>query len=52
MNEHSTPDSKGTPGNNGGSDMTDFEELYQKYATDVLRVSYFYLGDRQKAEDV
>ncbi len=29
-----------------------FEELYEKYATDVLRVSYFYLGDRQKAEDV
>jgi len=32
--------------------MTDFEELYHKYASDVLRVSYFYLGDRQKAEDV
>lgn len=29
-----------------------FEEMYEKYATDVLRVSYFYLGDRQKAEDV
>lgn len=29
-----------------------YEELYEKYATDVLRVSYFYLGDRQKAEDV
>lgn len=29
-----------------------FEELYQKYAKDVLRVSYFYLGDRQQAEDV
>ena len=29
-----------------------FEALYEKYATDVLRVSYFYLGDRQKAEDV
>lgn len=29
-----------------------FEMLYEKYATDVLRVSYFYLGDRQKAEDV
>lgn len=25
---------------------------YERYATDVLRVSYFYLGDRQKAEDV
>ena len=32
--------------------MTNFEELYEKYANDVLRVSYFYLGDRQKAEDV
>ncbi len=32
--------------------MTYFEELYEKYATDVLRVSYFYLGDKQKAEDV
>ena len=31
--------------------MTSFEELYEKYATDVLRVSYFYLGDRQRAED-
>lgn len=32
--------------------MTYYEELYDKYATDVLRVSYFYLGDRQQAEDV
>ena len=32
--------------------MTSYEELYEKYATDVLRVSYFYLGDRQRAEDV
>ena len=29
-----------------------FEELYDLYATDVLRVAYYYLGDRQKAEDV
>lgn len=29
-----------------------FEELYAQYATDVLRVCYFYLGDRQRAEDV
>lgn len=29
-----------------------YEELYEKYANDVLRVSYFYLGDRQRAEDV
>jgi RNA polymerase sigma-70 factor (ECF subfamily) len=27
-------------------------QLYETYANDVLRVSYFYLGDRQKAEDV
>lgn len=33
-------------------EMTNFEELYEKYANDVLRVSYFYLGDRQRAEDV
>ena len=34
-------------------DMTAyFSDLYEKYATDVLRVCYFYLGDRQKAEDV
>ena len=30
----------------------DFERLYEQYATDVLRVCYFYLGDRHKAEDV
>ena len=29
-----------------------FDELYELYATDVLRVSYYYLGDRQRAEDV
>lgn len=29
-----------------------FDELYQAYANDVLRMSYFYLADRQKAEDV
>jgi RNA polymerase sigma-70 factor (ECF subfamily) len=29
-----------------------FSELYEQYATDVLRVCYFYIGDRQKAEDV
>ena len=29
-----------------------FEELYDLYATDVLRVCYFYLGDRTQAEDV
>lgn len=29
-----------------------FEELYERYANDVLRMCYFYLGDRQRAEDV
>jgi len=29
-----------------------FERLYEHYANDVLRVSYFYLGDRHQAEDV
>ena len=33
-------------------DSTLFEQLYARYADDVLRVSYFYLADRQKAEDV
>lgn len=28
------------------------ESLYRRFATDVLRVSYFYLGDRSRAEDV
>ncbi len=28
------------------------ERLYSLYADDVLRVAYFYLGDKQKAEDV
>ena len=29
-----------------------FDKLYRLYATDVLRFSYYYLGDRQQAEDV
>jgi len=29
-----------------------FDELYERYATDVLRVAYYYLGDRSQAEDV
>ena len=29
-----------------------FEELYDQYSNDVLRMAYFYLGDRQRAEDV
>lgn len=36
----------------GRMDEALFEALYEKYAHDVLRVSYFYLGDRQQAEDV
>lgn len=28
-----------------------FARLYDQYATDVLRVCYFYLSDREKAED-
>lgn len=30
----------------------DIEQLYLDYGTDVLRVSYFYLGNREQAEDV
>ena len=29
-----------------------FERLYAMYADDVLRMAYFYLADRQRAEDV
>ena len=29
-----------------------FASLYEKYADDVLRMAYFYLADRHKAEDV
>lgn len=29
-----------------------FERLYEQYADDVLRMAYFYLADRHKAEDV
>ena len=36
----------------GAGEGIDFAELYEKYADDVLRVSYFYLGDRVRAEDV
>lgn len=28
------------------------DQLYDLYATDILRFAYYYLGDRQKAEDV
>lgn len=29
-----------------------FDQLYELFATDVLRVSYYYLGNREQAEDV
>ena len=29
-----------------------FDRLYEAYADDVLRMAYFYLADRHKAEDV
>ena len=29
-----------------------FEEIYSKYANDVLRICCFYLRDRQQAEDI
>ncbi len=45
MDEHTPQEAKATT-------ALTAEDLYQRYATDVLRVSYFYLGDRQKAEDV
>lgn len=36
----------------GGASVLSVDEIYNLYATDVLRVSYYYLGDRQRAEDV
>lgn len=39
-------------GKASGMDPARVEELYMQYATDVLRVSYFYLGNRATAEDV
>lgn len=29
-----------------------FDELYTLYGTDILRVAYYYLGNRQQAEDI
>jgi len=40
------------PGHSPPVSAMNFDELYERYATDVLRVSYYYLGDRQRAEDV
>ena len=39
-----------TSGSSSGS--LSFDQLYELYATDVLRVSYYYLGNREMAEDV
>lgn len=39
-------------GNQVRGDSALVAELYERYASDVLRVSYFYLGNRQQAEDV
>ena len=35
-----------------GSGVSSFDQLYDLYATDVLRVAYYYLGNREQAEDV
>ncbi len=34
------------------SSSLSFDQRYELYATDVLRVSYYYLGNREMAEDV
>ncbi|HSK67697.1 MAG TPA: sigma-70 family RNA polymerase sigma factor [Candidatus Limnocylindria bacterium] len=39
------------PGEQALSDE-EVEALYLRFGTDVLRVSYFYLGNREQAEDV
>lgn len=44
-------DSGKTPEGRPVSDE-DIALLYERYGTDVLRVSYFYLGNREQAEDV
>jgi RNA polymerase sigma factor, sigma-70 family len=35
-----------------GLDCSTFDQLYERYATDVLRLSYYYLGNKENAEDV
>jgi len=40
------------PASTSGTSSLSVEQLYDLFATDILRFSYFYLGDRQKAEDV
>ena len=34
------------------SGTVSFDQMYTLYATDVLRVSYYYLGNKELAEDV
>ncbi len=34
------------------SGTVSFDQMYALYATDVLRVSYYYLGNKEMAEDV
>ena len=49
--DHQNDDQESLPDEETKSPAS-FDDLYEKYATDVLRVSYYYLGDRQRAEDV
>ena len=44
-------DSRESPGPLPVSDEQ-IEQLYVQYGTDVLRMSYFYLGSREQAEDI
>ncbi len=41
-----------TPASSQPESQLTFDELYSQFATDILRVSYYYLGDRHRAEDV
>ena len=40
------------PASDRPSGPLSFDQLYEMYATDVLRVSYYYLGSKEMAEDV
>ncbi len=44
--------SQGLQGAEAQAQAASIETLYQQYADDVLRVCYFYLGDRYQAEEV
>lgn len=46
--EELLPDEEQRPDGAAESTMG-FEEMYELYANDVLRMSYYYLGDRQRA---